>query len=303
MKILLLSPNQIQNRNWTHQLFRNEIGNHHDVTYYGDGYPNYIPNKPISEIIKNKNFDIILTYGLKYTEPFIGIGEVTNIPKVHIAVDYCKDASSGTFERNHIMFNRDKYDLYFGVVGMVVRYLQLNEVCSKAYLLPFSIDTNIYKNLHLNKIYDVFSVFTINEKTYPNRKLLLKFLEKNKINTFSKKVIHNEYINAINKSRICLTSNNKFKSLSIKYTEYLSCGSFMMSDKPEDFDELGYVDGKHLVIYNDFNDLKSKINFYIKNESIRENIAKNGMEFVRQNHNNTIRVKQFTKIIKQQFNI
>lgn len=52
MKILLLSPNQIYRYNWGHQLFRNEIGKHHEVIYYGEGYLNYNKN-----LIEN-----ILTY-------------------------------------------------------------------------------------------------------------------------------------------------------------------------------------------------------------------------------------------------
>ena len=172
MKILILSPNQILRKNWTHQLFRNEFSKHHDVTYYGEGYPYYIPEKPIPEVIKDKNFDLILTYGLRYTEQFLGIGEITNIPKAHIAVDYFgRGGGSGTYERNHRLFDRDKYDIYFGVVGHIVRNLEKNGVCKKAHLLPFSIDTNIYKRTKefKQKNIDVFSVFTTRDDVYPNR--------------------------------------------------------------------------------------------------------------------------------------
>jgi hypothetical protein len=303
MKILMLSPDQRNRYNWTHALFRQSFSNFHDVTYYGDGYEGYIPNKPIPEVIKNKNFDLILTYGLKYTEPFLGIGEITNIPKVHIAVDYFADSTSGTYERNHKMFNRDRYNLYFGTCGHVVRNLIKNGVCSTAFVLPFSIDINLYKNLNLNKIYDVFTVFSINQNVYPYRKMIQKMVSTLGVKQFLKSVNQKPYIQAINQSKICITSNNKFKSLSIKYTEFLSCGSFMLADKPEDFEEFGYVDKKHLILYDDLNDLKNKINYYLKHDSEREEIAKNGMEFVRKNHNNTIRIQQFTNIITQELGI
>ncbi len=115
MKILLLSPNQINKYNWSHQLFRNEIGRQHDVIYYGEGFSKYIPGKPVPEVVKEiGNIDIILTYGLRYTEPFIGIGDITNIPKVHISVDYFPDSTGGTYDRNNRMFARDNYSLYFG---------------------------------------------------------------------------------------------------------------------------------------------------------------------------------------------
>lgn len=76
-----------------------------------------------------------------------------------------------------------------------------------------------------------------------------------------------------------------------------------MADKPEDFDELGYVDGKHLVLYKDVPDLKDKIPYYMKNNAIREKIARQGMDFVRENHSSKIRVQQFTDIIQRELGI
>jgi len=304
MKILILSPNQINNKNWTHQLFRNEFSKHHEVTYYGDGYSNYISNKPIPEVIKDKNFDLIFTYGMKYTEPFIGIGEIKNIPKVHLAVDYFPTATSGSYERNHLLFNRDKYDLYFGVVGNVVRNLEKNNICKKAYLLPFSIDIDLYKRNYCERVNDVFAVFTTRKDTYPNRDKVLNFVKSLKdLKSYTKKIQHLEYIRMINKSRVCITSNNLFKSLSIKYVETLSCGSLLLSDKPEDFDELGYIDKTHLVLYDNLIDLKDKIYYYLKNYKEREKIARQGMEFVREFHNNSRRVKEFTEIVSKEFSI
>ncbi len=302
MKILLLSPNQINKYNWSHQLFRNEIGRQHDVVYYGEGFPKYIPEKPIPEIIKEiGNIDLILTYGLRYTEPFIGIGDVTNIPKVHISVDYFPDSTGGRYDRNHKLFNRDKYSLYFGVVSHITRNLENNGVCNKAYLLPFSVDTNIYRRKDvIIKRYDVFAVFTKRNDTYPNRHSIHKMLSKARdLNIFTDKIQHEDYIDKINDSRICITSNNKFKSLSIKYVEVLACGGFLLADKPEDFDELGYINNRHLSLYDDLDDLGQKIRFFIKNEDLRNSISSQGMEFVRRNHSNEIRVKEMTKIIRE----
>lgn len=304
MRILLLSPNQIKRYNWTHSLFRLEIGRHHNTVYYGDGYPNYVHGKSIPQVVKESGpFDLLLTYGLKYTEPFENIGDV-NIPKVHIVVDYFNGAGSGTYERNHKLFNRDKYNLYFCVVSHEVRNLVKNGVCSKAFLLPFSIDTNIYKNLNLKKDIDVFAVFTTNNKVYPNREKVHKLLKEMKgVSCFTKRVEHEDYINKINRSKICITSNNKFKSLSIKYYEIMACGSLLLADEPEDLKELGFIDGKHLVIYKNLNDLKDKIFYYLDHEKEREEIAKIGMSFVREYHNNSYRVQQMTKVIQEELGV
>jgi hypothetical protein len=308
MRILLLSPNQLKRKNWSHQLFRNEIGKQHDVVYYGDGYPNYISYKPIPEVVKeNGGFDLILTYGLRYTEPFLGIGDITNIPKAHIAVDYFpKGGGGGTYERNHQLFERDKYDLYFGVVGDIVKNLEKNGVCKIAFLLPFSIDINLYRKYidFKQKQFDVFAVFTTRDDIYPNRDKVHSLINQMpNIKTFTKTVQHEEYIEKINRSKICITSNNKFKSLSIKYYEVMACGSMLLADEPEDLNELGFINGIHLVIYKDLDDLKEKIYFYLTNEKMLKTISNQGMEFVRENHNNSVRVQQMTKIIQEQLGL
>ena len=305
MRILMLSPNQIHRRNWTHQLFRNEFSRHHKVTYYGDGFPDYNPNMPVPEIVsKYGGFDLILTYGLRYTEPFVGIGSVTNIPKAHIAVDYFPDATGGTWERNHRMFERDKYDIYFGVVGKIVRDMKTNGY-SNVHLLPFSIDTNIYKKYDVKKDIHIFAVFTKRSDTYPNRhlvhRMLLKCFKGYKVFTY--KIQHEPYIKTINRSYICITSNNKFKSFSIKYTEIMACGSFLLADEPEDYQELGYENFKHFVIYDNLEDLNYKIRFYLKHPHLREKIEKQGMGLVLERHNNSTRVKEFTEIINKQLGI
>jgi spore maturation protein CgeB len=84
----------------------------------------------------------------------------------------------------------------------------------------------------------------------------------------------------------------------MKYTEAMACGTFVLADKPEDLDNFGYIDGKHLVIYNDLKDLKDKIRYYLEHEYEREEIAKNGMKFVRENFNNDVITSMMLSKIK-----
>ena len=306
MRILVLSPNQIEKYNWTHQLFRNEISKHYDVVYYGEGFPNYIPEKPIPELVKElDNIDLIMTYGMRYTLPLNGLGEISHITKAHIAVDYFPNATGGTYEENHKLFERDKYNIYFGVVSDIVKNLEKNNVCKKAFLLPFSIDTNIYKKLDIPKKYDIFASFTVRDDTYPNRSKvqnLVRYLS-DEYRAYMKRVVHEDYIQKINESRLAITSNNKFKSLSIKYYETMACGTLLLADEPEDFSELGFVDRVHCVLYKDLDDLFELIKFYLNHENLRETIALNGYEFIRNNHNNEIRVKQMIKIIQDELGV
>lgn len=304
MRILLLSPNQIAKYNWGHQLFRNEIGKEHEVRYFGEGYPGWDPNLSVSEVIRKfyvSSPDMLMTYGWRYSRSFQGFDKA-NIPRVHIAVDYFdkKGQYKGTLPGQNDFFKRLKPTLVFGVTSFVVENLKENNICDKVYLLPFSVDTNIYKQIpDTTKVIDVLAAFTVRDDVYPNRSKVYNMLGGMKgLRTLTKRVSNIRLVKAISASKITVTSNNIYNSLSMRYTEVLACGGFLLADKPEDFDRLGYIDKKHLVLYKDINDLRDKIQYYLKHDSEREHIARQGMKFVRKYHSCKKRVGEFTDIVK-----
>ncbi len=305
MNILLLHPNRIKVYNWGHALFRNEIGRQHNVIYYGPGYPNYNKDLTVKEIIErfcDKEPDIILTHGWRYSLPFKGIHNINNIPKIHINVDYVREP--GITKQNKF-FAKNKYDLVFAITQRALDLHIKNKVCDKVHILPFSVDTNIYKNLKVKKKNIVFASYTDRTDIYPNRRKARVVLLKAGIKVIKKRLIHRQLITNINRCKISLTSNNIFGSLSMRYTETLSCGGFLLADKPEDLELIGLEDGKHLVIYKNMKDLVRKAKYYLdkKNENERAKIAKQGMDFVRKNHSCEVRVKEMNKIIKDELGI
>jgi spore maturation protein CgeB len=318
MRILLLNPNQISRYNWGHQLFKNEFGKQHKVVYYGQGFPGFNPGLTVPQILKqlNKPFDIILTYEIKYGRFFKGLGEITNIPKVHIQIDYKthsevsipKEFQGFSFHTNlDKYFHQNKYDLVFTFITTILKDLKANLKTEKVYLLPFCADTNRYKNLGLKKDIDVMAVFTARPLFfYPTRAKIQKLVQKMGIKSFTKKVVRHEYIKMINRSKIFAHGNGLWESLSMKYSEVMACGTFFLTDKPRepaDFEEQGFVDGKHLVLYEGLKDLENKIRYYLEHAEEREQIARQGMEFVREKHSCAARVRQFTEIVQREFNI
>lgn len=302
MKILILNPNQITKYNWGHQLFRNEIARQHDVVFYGEDFQNFNGEYNVKKIIENNYSsppDIILTYGGRYSLKYEGLGNV-KIPKVHITVDYVRE--KGIQIQNEKIFSKNKYDLVFGISEYAVGLLKKNKVCDEIYILPFSVDTRIYKQItNIKKEPWVLAAFTSRTDVYPNRTKVRKVLKKSGISIITKRVVHQKFIELINRCKITLTSNNIWKSLSMRYTETLACGGFLLADKPADLELVGLKDGEHLIIYKDMKDLKEKALYYLdpKNEKERQKIAIQGMNFVRKNHSCEQRVKEMTKIIRR----
>ena len=89
----------------------------------------------------------------------------------------------------------------------------------------------------------------------------------------------------------------------MKYTEAMACGAMVLADEPEDLTRQGFKRNHHLVLYNGIDDLKNKIQYYLKHDEERKEIATNGMNFVKKNHSCSRRVKQFTKMVKRELGI
>lgn len=299
MKYLILSPNQIKRYNWGHQLFRNEIGKQEQAVYWGEGFPNFNPKLKVQDVIKRHcpwTPDVILTYGWRYSVGFEGLGSIKNIAKVHITVDYGRPEG---IPRQNVFFKKNKYDLVFAITQNAYRLLTGNNVCDKIEIIPFSADTNIYKPLNIPVKDQVLAAFTTRTDIYPNRTKVQRAIKSMKIPIITKRVVHQKLIRCINASKITLTSNNIFKSLSMRYTETMACGGFLMADEPEDLSYAGLKDKEHLIIYKDIKDLKRKVQYYLKHEKERKKIAKQGMQFVRKNHSCKVRVKQMNQFISE----
>jgi len=172
-------------------------------------------------------------------------------------------------------------------------------------IIPFSVDTNVYKPLNIPRIDMILAAFNSRRDVYPERAKLQRVLRNMKLKVITRKTIHKQLIQSINKCKITVTSNNIFKSLSMRYTETMACGGFLMADRPADMDLVGFEEGKHLIIYNDIKDFKGKVKYYMdpKNDSERERISKAGMDHVRKNHSCEVRVKQMTDIIHKELGI
>jgi spore maturation protein CgeB len=299
MKILLLAWNRLRPKkkgNWNHELFRRELARQHDVIFWGIGYKNYDLRLSISDVIeKNPGIDFILTHFEHRTKFFWGLENIQNIPKVHICGG---DYDEKTYEGWNSHFERIKYDMVFGRYTRMIKDLRKNGVKGKIYYLPWSVDTNKHYKQNIKKNIDVAAIFQAHRRIHPERLKLKKLIKKMGMNSFVGTAWFEDYVQKINESKIFVSANVKFPRLSGKYYEVLACGTFFLTTRPEDLERLGFKNGEHLVLYkDDFSDLKDKIDYFLEHEDEREEIAKNGMDFVRKNHSSEVRVRELMEMV------
>jgi len=149
----------------------------------------------------------------------------------------------------------------------------------------------LYRNINFPKIYDVSFV----GRCYGIRK---KFIDRLKnygiqIITFGQgwnngeRLSQSDLIKIYNQSKIVLniSFSSKGNTIQIKGREFEvpGCGSLLLTKDSEEISRY-FVPNKEIVVYEDENDAVSKIKYYLKNETERERIAKNGYERVLKNH-------------------
>lgn len=78
----------------------------------------------------------------------------------------------------------------------------------------------------------------------------------------------------------------------------LGCGGFFITSNVP-FLELKFKIGTHLDVWNNFNNLTDKIDYYLAHKEERDRIRKEGMKFVQENHTYDIRVKEMLAKIRE----
>jgi hypothetical protein len=308
MRILFLSPNQSGRWNRGHQLFRDEIARQHEVIFVGDGYdqigelksPYNVPE--ILDLLQDLDFDFIMTYGLKYTYPYYGLDKVTDIPKVQFICDFVPAIAGyqGTITPYCQFFERDKYDIYFSLSVGVIRSLEhrgFGKEDDNVFFLPFGVDTNLHFDQEKPRPIDVMTSSSKHDAIYPLRNKLEIATKELGVKHFGQRVFGDTFINTMNNSKIGVNALSIYKRMNMKIPEVMACGALCFTDYPEEFDRLGFKDGKHLVIYDNINDYKEKVIWYLEDEAKLTKIAKAGQKYVTRYHSNAVRVKEMTKCL------
>ena len=112
-----------------------------------------------------------------------------------------------------------------------------------------------------------------------------------------------EWIRLYNQSKIILVNHyqeNKeipVYQASPKIYEALACGGFVICDNQKDVRTL-FIDGEHLVIVKNIEELNEKIDYYLTHDIERQMISENGRKEVLSKHTYTHRIKKLLETLQ-----
>lgn len=99
----------------------------------------------------------------------------------------------------------------------------------------------------------------------------------------------------INVNNHCLVNVN---GANVRVFDIPACEGFLLTDRMEDIVTRLFVEGKEVVTYTDFQDMRNKVKYYLKNEKERCEIAANARQKVLKKHLYKHRVEEILSVLR-----
>lgn len=282
-------------------LFKDELARQHDVLFWGWGYQyNWQGDKNIWEILDFFGKpDVIMTLCVTDFNK-IGLNEVTDILKVHFVGDFYPSMTEKEYKRHRYLYNTIGYDLYFSPNTIIRKYVEDEIIKGESLLWPWSVDTNFFKDYETERTIDNCFMGSSWEALYGKGRSEAKQIIKTMPgNNWTRRAYFDEYVDILNKSKIFVVNNFKLGYWPKKVLEAMSCGCMVLSDHYPEYDVYGFRNKTHLVIYEDFDEMKRLACFCRTRPSLIEKIAKAGSKFVRNKFNIIKAVESLTEILER----
>lgn len=163
--------------------------------------------------------------------------------------------------------------------------------------LPHAVEPLAYpRKTFAAKKYDIAFVGHINSQ---NRVEALDRLFKEVPNFFYGQRLFNDAADIFAQSKIVFNIS-MLDDLNMRTFEGMATGSMMLTNRVPSIEDL-FVDGKHLVLYDDFDDMVEKARYYLAHDDEREAIAEAGYQEVIANHTIQNRVDKILEVALPEF--
>ncbi len=129
--------------------------------------------------------------------------------------------------------------------------------------------------------------------SYPNHHLPPGIANLNK-----GKVFGLDMLKVHRQSKICLNTINFEEGANFRLLEVTCVGSFLLTNHNQNVNRY-FTPGVEIGVFENEDELIEKVIFYLKNEEIRENIAKNGFEKLKKKFSLQKRAEEFSYLVKK----
>jgi spore maturation protein CgeB len=219
--------------------------------------------------------------------------------------------------RQHIhCIKKSRFDLVLFVYKWWENRVR-KQVGAKTGWLPHSVNTNVFRDYRLPKLYDAVSAGHSFPDHYPLRHLIqktlpnvsgLKFsmpthpqlnMNQQKLQSdASKFLVRENYAKFLNQSKMLVFGSSIHNYPVAKYVEGMGSETLVLAQFPKDGKELGFVPNENFVEINGDN-FVDKIKWYLKHDEERQRIVDCARETVLRDHSTEKRAQQLTDFLRE----
>jgi len=219
-------------------------------------------------------------------------------PRVYFASDTHLKKPFKKIKR-HIL--EGSYELVFCPMLKEIEMLRKKSPAEIAWM-NFACAPEIHKRFDIERNHDIG--FVGNDGGVP-RKFYLQEIRERHDNSFIGRADYREMSRIYSSSKIGFNFAIRGECLTMRSYEIMACGAMLLMNRLRDdsAEKSGFVDRKHLVMFDGPADLFELIDYYLKNKGEREEIAENGYRLTIEKHTYAQRVKEMLGIVKNRFDL
>lgn len=153
--------------------------------------------------------------------------------------------------------------------------------CNRVNWLPLACDPEYHKDYPVDPDHDVCFIGHVTRRYFDRRDIVALLTSRYK--TYVKSAYLHDLARAYSRAKIAFNKSGK-GDLNARVFEALACKKLLVSDRIRNGAEDLFVDKKHLVFYDNVDNLIEHVDYYLANEAERESIAQLGQKEVYQKH-------------------
>jgi len=205
------------------------------------------------------------------------------------------------FKKIKAHISQGAYELVFCPMRKEIEILN-KESRTEIIWLNVGCDLEIHKRLDIERNYDIG--FVGNDGGIP-RKFYLQEIRERYPGSFIRPADYRKMSRIYSASKIGFSFAIRGECFTMRNYEIMACGAMLLMKRLRDdsAERLGFIDRRHLVIFDGPRDLFDLIDYYLKNREERESIAENGYRLTIERHTYTHRLSEMIRIIKNKLTL
>jgi len=170
------------------------------------------------------------------------------------------------------------------------------------HIIPLSANGDKFKDYNQEKDIDILLTGNVTGKIYPIRRKMLELFRDHKgfqhVRPKQKPLkIGVNYSKLLNKAKISCSCTSMYNFTVAKSFEIPASMSALLSDLTADMRDLGFKDEENMIRFD--NNVKEKVEHYLKNPDKLKVLTTNGYNLVHENHTTEIRARKFLQYLEK----